>query len=124
MPCHRIADPVVCNRPEWQALLEIAIAAGSHHPLKGITPEGLSPDGYWEYRKRSKYGRVYLVWNVRTEKGKKVVVIGSVHAEHVDAGMWKPSPNSERQFNFDTGPVVVKYDHQALPERIDPLRML
>jgi hypothetical protein len=45
-----------------------------------------------------------------------------VTVEHAQGAMkWRPKPNDVKQFNLDSGPVVVHYDALALPARIEAL---
>lgn len=126
MPYARIAAPVDCKDPRWQEMLDAVIETGTAKTLKGQTPPGLPPGGYWEYRKRVNGGRKYLMYNVQIEPGKpnkRTYVIGSVNPEYAEEAMaWKPKPNCKQHFDFESGPVVVQYDALALPERIVPLR--
>ena len=122
MPYARITAPVDCKNPAWQDLLDAVVATGTAKTVKGKTPPGLPPGGYWEYRRRVNGGRVYLMYNVPVEPGKlnrRTHVIGSASYEHAQSAVaWKPKPNCEREFDFDSGPVLVQYDALALPYRI------
>lgn len=121
---YTIEEPVECKRPEWQELVDIAVKTGSARPLKGVTPDGLPPGGIWEYRRRSPYGRVYLMYALRLpgEKNRRTYhAIWSVDSDYAESLLaWKPQPNCEREFNLESGPVLAMYDHMALPERIVP----
>lgn len=125
MPYARIAAPVDCKDPAWQELLDVALNTGTAKALKGVTPAGLPPGGYWEYRKRCNGGRKYLMYNVPVspdKRNKRTYVIGSVNPEYAEEALaWKPQPNSERRFYFESGPVLVRYDHQALPAAIEAM---
>ena len=123
---YTIGDAVIYKRPEWQPLVDAVLQTGNVKAVRGKVPEGLPPGGYWEYRRRSNYGRVYIMYNVPVSGGTKnqrtYHVIGSVNPDYAqDAVRWKPKPNCERQFNFESGPVVVHYDHMAYPCRIVPV---
>lgn len=119
-----IISPVDCKRPEWQQLVDIVVKTGSAHSLKGVTPEGPHPGGFWEYRRRSVCGRVYLMYCTPLPDKKSRYTyhaIASVDSDYAESMLaWKPQPNCEREFNFESGPVIVMYDHMALPERIVP----
>ena len=109
----KITALIDCKRPEWRHHLDNAIAAGNARNLRGETPDGLPPGGRWEYRRRAAYGRVYLAYILPDGK---MHTIGSVAPEHAEASLkWKPRPNSERIFEFETGTVKVRYDEHALP---------
>jgi hypothetical protein len=120
---HTISDPVVYKQPEWKPHVDAIMKAGNVKPVRGITPEGLPPGGYWEYRRRSNYGRIYIIYSVPVPGGKKNQrtshVIGSVNPDYAqDAVIWKPEPYCKKRFDFSNGPVVVHYDAQALPTEI------
>jgi hypothetical protein len=117
----RITADVDCKRPEWQHYLDTAIAAGNARSLRGTTPDGLPPGGRWEYRQRAPEGkgRVYLAYIMPSGR---MYTIGSVTVEYAQQAVrWRPKPNDVRQFNLDSGPVVVHYDAMALPARIEAL---
>lgn len=114
----KITAPVDCKRPEWQHFVDIAVRTGSNKALRGMTPEGLPPGGYWEYKRRAKKGRIYLAYKTRERE----YVIGSVSFDADLEQEWTPKPFASRAFAFDSGPVVVHYDAMALPCRIVGVR--
>lgn len=121
----KIDIPVDYKRPEWRALADGVIAAGSVKHLRGTPPPGLPAGGYWEYRKRAAKGRLYLVYNLRAGNGNegRAYVIASVDPEFASAAMcWQPKPHAKHEFNFDSGPIVVHYDALAMPHYIEPVR--
>ena len=118
----RILIPVDCKRPEWQTITDGVVSTGSCKHLRGTTPPGLPPGGYWDYRKRVKNGRVYLMYSIPAKDNTpgKAYAIASVDPEYADLAVkWQPQPNSHRRFDFVSGPVVVHYDALALPARIE-----
>ena len=121
MPYARITAPVDCKNPAWQTIVDSVVKAGNVKHLRGVVPEGLPAGGYLVYSKRSPYGRIYLVYNVRSEG--RAFVIASVDPEYADAAQkWQPRPYAVRLFNFKSGMVRVHYDSNALPCQIEAMR--
>lgn len=116
----KIKVAVDCKNVSWRWALDLVIADGNANALRDVALEGLPPGGYYRYKPQRLDSRCYLVY--RTPAGKQYT-IGSFDPSLADQDAhWRPSPNCSRRFEFKSGCVIVYYDAQALPFRIEAER--